>query len=57
MATDAAWMDRHERAREEAPDLALSLIGIAPGQAIERLPRQHVLVHTVTRAASGLSFS
>ena len=34
LATDAAWMDRPARAAEEAPDLALSLIGIAPGQSV-----------------------
>jgi predicted methyltransferase len=34
IATDAAWMDRPERQREEAPDRALQLLGIAPGMSV-----------------------
>jgi predicted methyltransferase len=34
MATDAAWMDRAARESEEDPELALDLIGIAPGTVV-----------------------
>lgn len=34
IATDANWMDRESREQEEAPDQALSLIGIRPGMAV-----------------------
>jgi SAM-dependent methyltransferase len=34
IATNAAWMDRAERAREEAPDRALELTGITPGMSV-----------------------
>jgi ubiquinone/menaquinone biosynthesis C-methylase UbiE len=34
MATDAAWLDRTERQREEAPDRALELAGITPGMSV-----------------------
>lgn len=34
IATDRAWMDRQTRQEEEAPDKALSLIGIRPGMVV-----------------------
>lgn len=34
IATDAAWMDRAEREREEAPERALALLGITPGMTV-----------------------
>jgi predicted methyltransferase len=34
IATDAAWMERTDRAREEAPDRALALIGVSPGMTV-----------------------
>ena len=34
MATNGAWMDRPDRAREESPDRALALIGIASGATV-----------------------
>lgn len=34
IATNGAWMDRPERQREEAPDLALERLGIVPGMAV-----------------------
>jgi predicted methyltransferase len=34
IATDAAWMERASREREEQPDRALSLIGIEPGMTV-----------------------
>jgi predicted methyltransferase len=34
IATDASWLDRTARVQEEQPDLALDLIGIAPGMVV-----------------------
>jgi predicted methyltransferase len=34
IATDMRWLDRPERAQEEAPELALRLIGISPGMVV-----------------------
>ena len=34
IATDAAWLDRASREREEAPDQALQLIGIHAGMVV-----------------------
>jgi ubiquinone/menaquinone biosynthesis C-methylase UbiE len=34
IATDATWMDRASREQEEAPSLALSVIGIRPGMVV-----------------------
>lgn len=34
IATDATWMDRPERLREEAPDRALRLIGLTSGMSV-----------------------
>jgi len=34
IATDAAWLDRSAREEEEAPDLALALVGISPGMSV-----------------------
>jgi SAM-dependent methyltransferase len=34
MATNAAWMDRAEREREEQPDRALQVIGVRPGMVV-----------------------
>lgn len=34
MATNAGWMDRATRDMEEAPDIALAAVGIAPGIAV-----------------------
>jgi predicted methyltransferase len=34
IATDASWLDRTARVQEEQPDLALELIGIAPGMVV-----------------------
>ncbi len=34
IATDAGWMDRANRAGEEAPEKALALIGIRPGMVV-----------------------
>ncbi len=34
IATSAAWMDRTTREQEEAPEKALSLIGISPGMTV-----------------------
>src|SRR5262249_13350413 len=34
IATDARWLDRPEREREEAPDRALELLGITPGMSV-----------------------
>jgi len=34
IATDANWMDRRSREQEEAPDQALSLIGVRPGMSV-----------------------
>ncbi len=34
IATDTAWLDRSQRAREETPDRALELIGITPGLSV-----------------------
>ncbi len=34
IATDASWLDRASREQEEAPDLALALIGIRPGLVV-----------------------
>src|SRR5262249_2012177 len=34
IATDARWLDRPEREREETPDRALALIGITPGISV-----------------------
>ena len=34
IATDAAWLDRADREREEAPDRALQLVGITSGMTV-----------------------
>jgi len=34
IATDTQWMDRPSREQEEQPDLALELIGVAPGAVV-----------------------
>lgn len=34
MATDARWMERATREQEEAPDMALAALGIAPGMTV-----------------------
>ena len=34
ITADAAWLDRDTRAREEAPDQALALLGIHPGMVV-----------------------
>lgn len=34
IATDASWLDRAARQREEAPDKALMLIGLRPGMVV-----------------------
>ena len=34
IATDAGWIDRSERERDEAPDRALQLIGLGPGMSV-----------------------
>ena len=33
IATDATWMDRPERQRDEAPGRAMQLIGLTPGMS------------------------
>jgi ubiquinone/menaquinone biosynthesis C-methylase UbiE len=34
IATDAAWLDRASRQQEEAPEAALTLVGIRPGMVV-----------------------